>query len=451
MTIVVRAALYLVSAGVLALVPSAYAQGAEPYEQEFVITAYYSPVEGQCCYVKGGETADKILNGQGISGADGTGVYPGMIAAPSSYAFGTRIELPGIGIGTVHDRGGAIVEQGEKHRLDIWVGYGEEGLARALAFGVQRVRGTVYPLGSEMPADNMNIKSFASPLERIVPFQTSHSLLDLSIEKGDYSYSVVLLQEALRDIGVFDHAITGVYGDVTEESVRTFQAMIGLNESTDSIGTTLAAYLEASRTLRGGEERIPLANAESGVSTLQKAQRLLRFLGYYRGRTNGQYDDNLADAIFRFQYDHQLVGAKDMPGAGVIGPLTRAALFNVWNKSRIEDRANILIARQEIRNHLIASALVPTRTMHEGWTGNEVQTLQALLAREGYFPHEEMNGVFGPMTRDALLQYQLDRGIVTSGAQVGAGTLGPQTLKSVQETAMRQAYNSVRAGGWEAL
>ena len=94
----------------MGIIPTTFAAETDiPYERDFVITAYYSPLPGQCCYVKGGEIADKILNGNGTHGADGTAVHPGMIAAPKSYAFGTRIQLPGIGIGTVNDRGGAIV------------------------------------------------------------------------------------------------------------------------------------------------------------------------------------------------------------------------------------------------------------------------------------------------------------------------------------------------------
>ncbi|MDO8468347.1 MAG: 3D domain-containing protein [Candidatus Peribacter sp.] len=138
----------------LALVAPVMAAGVSrdlPREQDFILTAYYSPLPGQCCYVKGGYRADKVLNGEGTNGADGTEVYPGMIAAPSSYAFGTVVALPGIGRFAVHDRGGAIVELDGAHRLDIWVGYGEEGLARALAFGVRRVRGTVYEVGGFQP------------------------------------------------------------------------------------------------------------------------------------------------------------------------------------------------------------------------------------------------------------------------------------------------------------
>ncbi|MFH1670010.1 MAG: hypothetical protein ABIA92_00290, partial [Patescibacteria group bacterium] len=41
-------------------------EGTAPFGQEFLVTAYYSPIPGQCCYVKGGLEADKILNGEGV-------------------------------------------------------------------------------------------------------------------------------------------------------------------------------------------------------------------------------------------------------------------------------------------------------------------------------------------------------------------------------------------------
>ena len=66
-----------------------------------------------------------------------------MIAAPAAYAFGTRIYIPGRGIGQIEDRGGAIVtaEEGDTpyDRLDIWAGEGEEGLEAALRFGVRYI------------------------------------------------------------------------------------------------------------------------------------------------------------------------------------------------------------------------------------------------------------------------------------------------------------------------
>ena len=139
-------------------------------DRDFIITAYYSPVPGQCAYIMGDLEADKVLNGQGTNGADGTEVYPGMLAAPKVYAFGTRITLPGIGTVTVNDRGGAILAGENADRLDLWTGKGEEGLARALAFGVKRVRGHIYPVGSEQPLEHIDLTALPAPTKYLYPY-----------------------------------------------------------------------------------------------------------------------------------------------------------------------------------------------------------------------------------------------------------------------------------------
>lgn len=82
--------------------------------KEFVVTAYYSPLPDQSFYLRGNYEAEKRLNGNGTHGASGKPVFTGMLAAPSSYSFGTRIEFDGLGVGIVEDRGGAIVEAGER-------------------------------------------------------------------------------------------------------------------------------------------------------------------------------------------------------------------------------------------------------------------------------------------------------------------------------------------------
>lgn len=172
------------------------------FQQDLVVTAYYSPKADQCCYVTSSFDSDITLNGAGVSGADGTGVYPGMVAAPAGYPFGTRVVISGLGSFTVHDRGGAIVDQGATHRLDIWVGEGEEGLARALAFGVKRVSATVYPLASKQPPEGFDLASLPAPLESLHPyFVEKTSLLSLNVAAGDRSASVEFLQEKLKALG----------------------------------------------------------------------------------------------------------------------------------------------------------------------------------------------------------------------------------------------------------
>ncbi|MDH5597400.1 MAG: 3D domain-containing protein, partial [Candidatus Peregrinibacteria bacterium] len=127
----------------LALVAApAFATGGET--RKLLVTAYYSPLPNQTFYIKGSYEADIRLNGRGTNGADGTEVYMGMLAAPKTYPFGTRVSIPGLGVGEVHDRGGAILPYKDYDRIDVWMGHGEEGLSRALNWGARMVYGDVY-------------------------------------------------------------------------------------------------------------------------------------------------------------------------------------------------------------------------------------------------------------------------------------------------------------------
>jgi hypothetical protein len=47
------------------------------------------------------------------------------------------------------------------------------------------------------------------------------------------------------------------------------------------------------------------------------AQRLLRFLGYYEGRTDGIFDDALRDDVLAFQLEHRVIVSEGAPGAGL--------------------------------------------------------------------------------------------------------------------------------------
>lgn len=133
------------------IVPSIlpHATAAELPEQQkncktLTVTAYYSPVQGQSRYATGSFAGDKRLNGNGTNGASGIEVFDGMVAAPKTYAFGTKIQIEGK-IYQVEDRGGAIVTAGNRNqkydRIDIWMGKGEEGLSRATAWGKKNLEG----------------------------------------------------------------------------------------------------------------------------------------------------------------------------------------------------------------------------------------------------------------------------------------------------------------------
>lgn len=446
--------LLLTIAAIVLLVPGRAGSNREPYEQVFLITAYYSPLPGQCCYVRGGYDADKVLNGEGVAAADGTAVYPGMLAAPASYAFGTKVKLPGLGVLAVHDRGGAIQElAGGVHRLDIWAGYGEEGLARALAFGAQTMRGTVYPPGFEQPQTHLDLADLPAPLARLEEFRLgATTLLSVRAKKGDVSYSARMLQESLAALGYFRHPATGQFGDVTEEALGRFLRDYHVDASPNELTPEIAAHILSALHRQGVESPVTeFVDAQSDSTTLREAQRTLRFLGYYGGRTDGTYSDALASAILRFQQENFLVGTKDDPGAGRIGPVTMRALRGAWDRELVSRRADTLLTLRAVEEKMRIQKRAPDRFLSEGDSGSQVRILQSLLAERGFFPAPEINGNFGPRTREAVVRYQQSRGIIARAADHGAGTVGPSTLSALQREERRELFSRVRAEGWRVL
>ena len=96
---------------------------AQFYEVEMNISAY-CPCE-KCC----GRFADGIT-------ASGKPAKGKLIAAPSNYAFGTKMDVPGYGEALVEDRGGAI----KGNKIDLLFSTHQE----ALNWGRQQLTVKVY-------------------------------------------------------------------------------------------------------------------------------------------------------------------------------------------------------------------------------------------------------------------------------------------------------------------
>ncbi len=428
-------------------------QAQKPFTQHVTITAYYSPKPTQCCYVKGSFADDAILNGNGIRGADGTPVYPGMAAAPKTYPFGTRLVLPGIGTVTVHDRGGAINEWSDTHRIDLWVGEGEEGLARALAFGVQEVTATVYPAGSAMPAEKMDLASLPSPPDKIRPYVTEGTTtFDLAVKAGDRTASAEFLQEKLKEIGYFDRSVTGFFGPDSQAALASFLKDMGSTAPSDRLTEESAGLLEAAAKRAKAVEPIDaVMGPGSSKARVSSAQRLLRFLGYYNGRTNGVYDDKLKAAVARFQVTSGLIAGDHAPGAGRIGPNTRRALNTAWRRALTVKMSQELIAEHQLIIQLTQKGYFLSRTLSKGDAGKDVRTLQAFLIRKKFLEPKDQTGTFGQRTEKALKAYQVAAGIIATDSQKGSGVVGPATLASIRRAQRTEALRLVREKGVSAL
>jgi peptidoglycan hydrolase-like protein with peptidoglycan-binding domain/3D (Asp-Asp-Asp) domain-containing protein len=347
--------------------------GTYPYEEYFVISAYYSPLPGQAKYVTSSYEGDIRLNGSGVNGADGTPVYPGMIAAPKNYPFGTKMKIQGVGVVAVHDRGGAIVNAGERghtyDRLDIWMGYGDLGLKRALSWGKRTVLVTVYGVNpniqekvylegySESEKYTVaNTLTVSSGQTYVQPTYTATIKSTLSV--GSKGSDVEYLQEKLSELGYFKGEVDGIYDQETADAVTAFQLDQNIISSTYDYG---AGYFgpKTSRILSSASISVKTANAQtvsynpdnvfntdmqSGASgdEVRKLQTELSNINLFGVEPTGFYGELTEHAVFKFQQSQGLVGDKSSPGAGIFGPITRTA-FN----QLLSERERIRKMREE--------------------------------------------------------------------------------------------------------
>lgn len=422
----------------------------KPHEQQFVVTAYYSPLADQCCYFRGNYDEEISFNGKGIAGADGTGVYPGMIAGPDTYAFGTVIDLLGIGVGTVHDRGGRIIEWGEDiHRIDLWMGYGEEGLARAMAWGVRNVKGTVYPLGSEnVPAEKFVLENFDADSTILTSLPKSDPMELVQRAKfGDQAYAVRILQSNLKELGYFAEVPTGQFGPVTQSALKKFQNAYGISGDGNSVTLETAAALSALSGIT--EKNLPALalGLEHGATgpDVRQAQKLLRYIGFYQGRTDGVFGRSLKKSVIALQIKEGLILQSTDPAAGRIGPGTRAAILKEWKVKLIQAKSKSLARKMELTEK-VKSEHLPRKVLAKGDKGKDVKLLQSFLISAGYLDTAGATGTFGERTMSALVKYQLDRTIVKTSASKGAGVFGPATRMIVSRDLVAQKWQEVRAG-----
>ncbi|MBN1258677.1 peptidoglycan-binding protein, partial [Candidatus Peregrinibacteria bacterium] len=333
----------------LGTAPSVLADRAEGEKRMFLVTAYYSPLPDQEFYIRGSYEADIRLNGRGTNGADGTQVYDGMLAAPKTYPFGTRVRIPGLGVGEVHDRGGAILSGKNYDRIDVWMGRGEEGLARALNWGARLVTGEIFWDSDQVEPslDYYWVKSDYSPgwLKQLKKAGLQNpAVFNKPITRVSESADIKQLQEALTTFGYFHGDIDGVYGPQTSEAVKVFQMDEGVIASADSAGAghfgpkTQAALKkklenynsEVEKELKRLEEnRLMLASGlgrDEDGDDVTALQRMLWELNYYEGDLTGIYDEKTMDAVFEFQKDNGILQNEWEKGAGYFGKKTHAAL-----------------------------------------------------------------------------------------------------------------------------
>lgn len=104
------------------------------------------------------------------------------------------------------------------------------------------------------------------------------------------------LQQDLTDAGYFEGEVDGVYGPETVEAVQALQKANGLPE-TGAVDKATEAALRAELESVGG------AAAQEEVASTAALQQTLTLAGYWNGPIDGQWTDELTDALKEFQND----------------------------------------------------------------------------------------------------------------------------------------------------
>lgn len=424
-----------------------------PYKKTFTISAYYSPLPDQRYFAQGNYEAEVRMEGEGVTAADGTKVYPGLAASSAEFPFGTKMEIPGFGIVAIHDRGGAI----KGNRLDIWVGTGEEGLSRAVGWGMRTMEVTVFGI-DENSKESVNFDGIPRADITKLPQKTHYFKNDLSV--GDSGTAVSELQRMLKKLGFFAGEVTGNFDQETQKAVEQFQLSEKVIDSTADSGTGIfgprtRGALEAVLAKKKAQAiaLLPSPSLAPGASgePVKQLQILLQEYGFLKQRSaapgEAVFDTETEAGVKRLQIDLSVIAIEADFGAGVYGPKTKAAFEKLIAQNftpvlDVSSSSPSLPLPGKTGTVVTPAPEEPakpfTKQLALGDRGPEVSALQEELRRL-HFLGIPGTGYFGETTKHAVFKFQQTFAIVKDEKTPGAGAVGQQTLAKLNELALARA------------
>jgi len=369
----------------------------------FTVTAYYSPLPNQEFYLTGDYEREKRLNGQGIAGASGKKVFSGMLAGPASYAFGTKIELEWVGVWVIEDRWGAIVPAGERgynhDRIDIWVGYGDEWLRRALYWGKRTIKWSI--IDSSTPV-SLDIQTLSAPLWVTWNIASQRNAPWVMFQSNSLSKTIAA---TTQNITIQN----------TQQEPELFQTWLGKNDT---------------------------------GKLVEELQDILVELWYLTNEDLTKiYDSKTIEAVYNLQLENNIVTSSLSHGAGYFGPRTRETIQELYNThlEKIEEEKRYHAMIDELLEQARGRAQERVDTFWNPQFGDisaQVRNLQILLRELWYFDRSD-TAIFWNQTRDALTAFQLDKEIIKTKNDLWAWIFWPITKEKVIEELARIYFQRI--------
>ena len=129
------------------------------------------------------------------------------------------------------------------------------------------------------------------------------------------------LQQQLADAGYYDDDVDGIYGPATVAAVQALQKANGLAQ-TGTVDKATEQALQAELAAKGG------AAAQDETASTAALQQTLTLAGYWTGPVDGQWTDELTEALKAFQKD---LGVKQ---TGTVDAATIAAFEKALAQAR---------------------------------------------------------------------------------------------------------------------
>lgn len=229
---------------------------------------------------------------------------------------------------------------------------------------------------------------------------TPQLVLNRSLANGSNGSDVLQAQKMLADLGYYNGTLDGDFGPYTLSAVTKFQEDFGLyvdgvigNQTAGALNKYAVPQTQNVSTSPTFNADLRFGSVGGAVSLLQQK---LAELGFNPGPVDGYFGRLTENAVKAFQTAYGLYVD------GYVGPYTNA----------------------ELNNSQARPSVAITRALGYGATGSDVARLQQRLLDLGY-PTGPVDGDFGDMTLNAVMEFQGDNGLYIDGIA------GPITLNAL--------------------
>ena len=178
----------------------------------------------------------------------------------------------------------------------------------------------------------------------------------------------------------------------------------------------------------------------SSTKDINELQERLKEMWLYNGEVDGNYR-SIMDIIYDYQIEKKIITWVYSPGAWYTGPKTRKQLkndyFDYMEKKIFEEKRKKYL-EDRFEQLETSSAKKANTQLANIWTpkfwevSHRVRSLQVLMKELWYFDHKD-TAIFGNITKQSIIAYQIERQIISHENDLGAGNFWPNTKAAIKE------------------